>query len=143
MLQKYDVLSPCLPIAPSLLPLDCTAPLSVTHGPDGNLWIADSEQNRIKRVTAAGVLTQYALPTVGAAVSGITSGDDGAVWFTETAANKIARITTSGAITEFAIPTTGSGPTGIMPCPNTVCAPHGGVWFTETAANRIAHYNFP
>src|SRR5262245_58319489 len=34
-------------------------PTGITRGPDGNLWFAESDGNRIGRITPAGVVTQF------------------------------------------------------------------------------------
>ena len=78
-----------------------------------------------------GVITEFALPTIGAVPSGITAGPDGAMWFTERFGNKIGRITMDGVITEFALPTPGAVVLRIAP------GPDGAMWFTETSSNRI------
>jgi virginiamycin B lyase len=89
--------------------------------------------NNIGRITTAGAITEFPIPTPSSGPQGITLGPDGALWFTEAAsnANKIGRITTAGAITEFPIPTPGSGPPGIT------SGPDGALWFTELIGNKI------
>jgi virginiamycin B lyase len=102
---------------------------SITTGPDGNLWVADSNTGSIKRISTSfavtGTFSTSAVP------SGITVGPDGNLWFTETAANQIGRITPSGVVTEFAIPTPGSAPVAIT------AGPDGALWFTEGIGNQI------
>jgi uncharacterized protein (TIGR03437 family) len=108
-------------------------PDGITAGPDGALWLAEQDSNSIGRITTAGVITEYPIPTPtpGSGPVWITSGPDGALWFTETNANQIGRITTAGVITEFPIPVGGSFATGITR------GPDGALWFTETDANKI------
>ena len=55
-------------------------------------------RNKIGRITTAGAVTEYTVPTGGANPTGITAGPDGALWFTESNANKIGRITTGGTL---------------------------------------------
>ena len=73
----------------------------IVAGPDGALWIADSGEGLILRMTTAGAFTHFSPGNV--SPISITSGPDGALWFTEegfeTAA--IGRIATSGQITTF------------------------------------------
>src|ERR1039457_6703155 len=76
---------------------------AITAGPDGNLWFVEHTGNMIGRITTAGVITQFAIPTANSAPYGITLGPDGNLWFTESV-GKIGRITTAGTITEFTIP---------------------------------------
>jgi virginiamycin B lyase len=121
-------------------------PVAIVTGPDRNLWIAENGARKIARMTAAGAVTQFALPTT-ASVADITAVPatgvlaDGALWFTD-GSSKIGRITTSGAITEYSTPTAGSDPRHIIPCPISICGVYGGVWFTEDGLNRVARFDF-
>lgn len=117
-------------------------PWGIVVGSDKNLWIAEPGVNEIARMTPAGSVTQFPLPTANAGAKWLTPGADTAVWFTETNANKIGRITPAGSITEFPIPTANSKPNGIHYC-TTNCPPRGGVWFVETGASKIGKFNSP
>lgn len=102
----------------------------IALGPDGALWFTEPTADKIGRITADGMITEY--PTsFGALVEGITSGPDGTLWFTENLGNKIGRISTNGTIREYSIPTSGSAPSEI------VLGPDGALWFTEFNGNRI------
>jgi streptogramin lyase len=104
----------------------------LTLGPDGNFWFVESLQNRIARVSMAGQLTEFAVPTAKSAPSSIVAGADGNLWFVEQDADKIGRITPDGAvIVEFPIPTAVSLPWGIAK------GPDGNVWFTEQSGNNV------
>ncbi|HEU5199028.1 MAG TPA: hypothetical protein VFU32_05295, partial [Ktedonobacterales bacterium] len=86
-------------------------PADITTGPDGNLWFTESTGNKIGRVTPAGRIQEFSLPTtcdnsLGCGPTGITSGPDGALWFTESLGNQIGRMTPTGSIREFPLPTT-------------------------------------
>ena len=118
-------------------------PMGIVTGSDHNLWITENGTNKIARMTPAGAITEYKIPTANSGADRITYGYDLAQWFTESNANKIGRITTAGAITEYAIPTANSKPTGITPCEDSFCGTHGGLWFTETTANKIGRLNAP
>ena len=61
-------------------------------GPDGNLWFTEDAGNNIGRITPAGEITEFPLPTPGSGPAGITVGPDGNLWFTEQIGNKIGRI---------------------------------------------------
>ena len=91
----------------------------------------------IGRLTTAGDLTEFPIPTTNSLPVGITTGSDGALWFTELQGNNIGRVTTAGVVTEFAIPTANSEPFGITP------GPDGGLWFTESGTNIIGHVVLP
>ena len=81
----------------------------MAKGPDGNVWATAADSNLIARITPAGVLTTFAIPSANAQPYGITTGPDGNLYFTEPGVNrttnKIGRITPAGTITEFSIPT--------------------------------------
>ncbi len=120
-----------------MTPVDA-APLSIVAGPDlGNTWFTQLNPggadagNKVGRITGAGVITQYAIPTSHAGAYGITSDFTDSLYFTEQAGNNIGKITTSGVVTELAIPTPNAQPTGI------VSGPDGNFWFTEFNADQI------
>jgi virginiamycin B lyase len=96
----------------------------ITTGPDGNLWFTYFRQDRVSRMTPAGVVTDFVVPAV---PGRITSGPDGNLWFTSEG-NRIARMTTSGAVTEFAIPGSAF---------DLIAAPDGNIWFAYADVNRI------
>jgi virginiamycin B lyase len=62
------------------------------------LWFTEHNGNKIGRITTAGVITEFPIPTAGSTPWGITAGPDGALWFAESNANKIGRITTAGGV---------------------------------------------
>jgi streptogramin lyase len=97
----------------------------------GDLFIADSSNNRVREITSASGagVTEFAL--TGAGPKGITAGPDGNLWFTESGSNQVGKITPAGAVAQFKLPTAGSGPQGIT------AGPDGNLWFTETAGNRV------
>ncbi|HUO29439.1 MAG TPA: hypothetical protein VMU80_09490 [Bryobacteraceae bacterium] len=109
--------------------------------------------NNVGRITTAGAITRYPVPTSYSELNGIAAGPDGAIWFTESTpdsfphgitagpdgalwftetAGRIGRITTSIGFIEFPVPTPGSEPLGIT------SAPDGALWFTEYTGNKIA-----
>jgi streptogramin lyase len=67
--------------------------VGITAGPDGNLWFTEYGGNKIGRITTAGSITEFAIPTANSGPTGITAGHDGNLWFTESNGNKIGRIT--------------------------------------------------
>src|SRR5712691_9332341 len=95
------------------IPTAGSSPIAITAGPDGNLWFAEQEGNKIGRITPSGTITEFAIPTSPSSPIAITAGPDGNLWFAELEGNKIGRVTPSGTITEFAIPTTNSVPKAI------------------------------
>jgi virginiamycin B lyase len=75
--------------------------LGITAGPDGNVWFSASTQNKMGRITPAGVVKLF--PTgVKGQPGAIVSGPDGALWalvsnFQDT---RLLRITKAGAVTD-------------------------------------------
>jgi streptogramin lyase len=100
-------------------------------GPDGNLWFTEGFVNKIGRITPAGVITEFPIPTeTFYGPFSIAAGTDGALWFTEKnlGESKIGRITTAGVVTEFPIP----NPTGYYAPANIAAGSDGNLWFTES-----------
>ncbi len=129
--------------------VEIVQPEGITTGSDGNLWFAENASGQIGGMTPAGVVTQFALPSVpppagspaGTAATtphptAITTGPDGALWFTGIP-GEIGRITTAGVVTEYPLPVVpppaGSSP-GTASTPATATAivsgPDGALWFT-------------
>ena len=83
------------------------APSGIALGPDGALWFAETEANKIGRMTTTGRITEFALPfdPVGPNLPGeIVAGPDGAMWFTESGVNKIGRIEAGSSTSVFVPP---------------------------------------
>src|SRR5512135_2823551 len=55
----------------------------ITLGPDGNIWFAEVDGNKIGRITPSGVITEFPVPTADSGPNVITSSPDGNLWFTE------------------------------------------------------------
>ncbi len=106
-------------------------PYGIAAGPDGNLWITETDANNINRMTPAGVMIRYAIPTLASQPKGITAGPDGNLWFVEYAGNKVAKITPQGVITEYPLNTAAAGPQEIT------VGPDGALWFTMNSVSRI------
>lgn len=107
------------------------APYLITWGFSGDLWFTEREANRVAKITSAGVITEYTVPTLSSFPEGISTVGGGDAWFTEFNANKIGHVTSAGVFEEFTIPTPNSGPRGI------ISGPTGGYWFTEYYGNKI------
>ena len=105
-------------------------PWDIVSGPDGALWFTEQDGNKLGRITTAGAVTEYALPTPGALPRGLTVGPDGALWVAEYGADQIARVTVEGKVTEFPLPDA-STPSDVA------SGPDRGVWFTETGTDKI------
>ncbi|HUJ14467.1 MAG TPA: hypothetical protein VL284_11830 [Thermoanaerobaculia bacterium] len=113
---------------PVNIPASATASALDTSG---NLWIVDSKQNSVGRLTPAGAFTLFPIPTASAQPLAIAAAPDGNLWFVETGPGalpkgKVAKITPSGSITEFPIPATMTGGPWQIAVAN-----DGSVWFLE------------
>ncbi len=74
-------------------------PSAITTGPDGKLWFTDYETSKIGKITTAGAITEYSLPSGSEPYNGITDGPEGNVWFTDLGSGEVGMLTTSGTIT--------------------------------------------
>ncbi len=109
------------------------SPEGITAGPDGALWFA-VESGFIGRITTAGAITVYPIPTASGSPFGIATGPDGAIWFTEQSTSVIGRITMAGTITETPTPTGAQGFFNYI-----TAGPDGAMWFSEASKiGRIA-----
>ena len=80
---------------------------------------------KIGRITPAGVITEFAIPTPFSGPRALAAGPDGNIWFSEFHASKIGRITMDGVVTEFTLPRPDSGPGDIT------AGADGNIWFVE------------
>jgi streptogramin lyase len=108
------------------------SPRGIVTGPDGNLWVAQAGgDGGIARVTKAGDVTEFPVPTAGDP-NDIAVGADGNLWYVDPTANVIGRITPTGSITEFTDGLSDDAePTSI------VKGPDSRLWFTEQATGKI------
>lgn len=85
----------------------------ITEGPDGNLWFTVSSTNKIVKMTKAGVLTEYTLPSTLTRPERITRGHDGNLWFNASYAKgsrlAFGKISTAGVITGYDLNTNYNG----------------------------------
>jgi streptogramin lyase len=117
------------------IPNDIVRIGGLVTGPDGNIWFTSPVDDRIGRVTPAGVVTMFT--DVEGEVDqpeGITAGPDGNLWLTSSANDRLARVTTEGDITTFTDPTGDADrPLGITAAPGAT----GDIWFTLLDGDRI------
>jgi virginiamycin B lyase len=106
-----------------------TGPESITVASDGTVWFTEFWSNKIGRLTPAGALTEFPIPTPESAPRGIVAGSDGNVWFVEGSRSHtaIAKITPAGSITEYVY---GTAPNDLYPT-GIVAGPDGNLWFTQ------------
>jgi hypothetical protein len=72
------------------------SPSSISAGPDGNLWFTEPDANEIGRITPAGQITLFNVPTSGSQPTGIVAGPNGNIWFTEAASRHIGEYFLTG-----------------------------------------------
>jgi streptogramin lyase len=129
---------PCPTIAPLAvfnLPSANTYLGGVTSGPDGNIWISESDANKVARVTLNGTITEFQIPTAGAYPAIIAPGPDGNLWSTDYNLNLIHRITPAGGVTEFFLPPPlATAPQNLV---GIAAGPDGNIWFAHPGANVI------
>ena len=95
------------------------------------MWFAELQAGKIGRITAAGAITEFAIPTPASRPDVVTAGADGNVWFIENI-GKIGRVTPTGSITEFPVTSSAAFPVGI------VTGHDRNLWFAENSADKVA-----
>jgi virginiamycin B lyase len=113
---------------------------------EGNIWFnevdfSDTTGGKIGRLSADGVITEWAVPTVGAEIEEIALDHEGRLWFAEQgniklnpSPNRVGVLDPQKqTITEYLSPTPNSRPAGIL------VAADDTIWFSEHAADKIAH----
>lgn len=135
------------------VPTPYTLPGRITAGPDGALWFAaiaysnfgtNRPSGAIGRVTSAGVMTLFPLPSLNSYPRQVTLGPDGNLWFTalqgsgtvisgidtppkfSETAGEIGSITPLGTFSPFLARSARGIPDGIA------TGPDGNLWFTES-----------
>ena len=83
-------------------------PSGIAFGADGALWFTETGADKIGRMTTAGSISEFSIPTPLSEPGGIVAGPDGAMWFTEFVGNKIGRIEVGSTVLPRLGPTGGS-----------------------------------
>jgi virginiamycin B lyase len=97
------------------LPTLGSVPIYIKADKRGTMWVTELLGNNIARVTQAGMVTEFKIPTANSRPIAIVPGPDGAaMWFTEEAGNKVGRIDPQGRITEFPVPKPRGEPHAIL-----------------------------
>jgi virginiamycin B lyase len=65
------------------------APVQIMYAADGNLYFTDPGNNAIGRITPAGAILEFAVPTTHSGPFGITLGPDKNAWFTESSGGNV------------------------------------------------------
>jgi hypothetical protein len=114
-----------------------STPVEIIAGPDGNMWVTLFSRHGVARITPAGAITEFLLPSGAGNPSGITVGPDGALWFSLEQYPGVGRITTAGVIGEF--PLAGAGPGGAS---GIALGSDGALWLSYPTGNRIGRLTF-
>jgi virginiamycin B lyase len=114
-------------VAAFALPRDDHGWMSITAGPDGNLWTTNGV-DAIVKMTPHGRVTLFHTGANGAPLE-LVAGPDGNLWFTNF--QSIGRITPDGRIDTFPTPTPRAGIRGL------VVGADGNLWFAESAVGKI------
>lgn len=112
------------------LPHPDSRPIDIVAGP-GGMWFTEETGDRIGRIDANGVITEFNVTTPSSKPTGIALGPDGNIWFTLAAADRIGRVTPAGVVSEFPLPGPGRYPNSI------VAGPDGSLWFTSHDLGQV------
>jgi sugar lactone lactonase YvrE len=124
-------------------------PAAVVLAPDGNLYVADQFNSRIRKITAAGVTSTFAggargnVDGTGTSAefglpSGIAAGNDGGNWVlyvTDLENENVRRITQAGVVTTVA--------TGVSGARGVAVAADGDVYVSEFYGHTIKKIDMP
>ncbi len=106
-------------------------PRAVIAGPGGDVWFSQATQAGIAKITPAGQVTEYKLPTSGSGgIDELAKGPEENIWFVNAGASTFGNITPTGTVSEHKLPS-GSYPEGIA------TGPDGNMWVTEYDKNKI------
>jgi streptogramin lyase len=91
------------------IPTYHSAPEGLVAGPDGNMWFAETQGNKIAKINpSAGTITEYNIPLNTSTNPPSTSlprdvvvGPDGNLWFVQGFIPAIGKMTTSGTFTQY------------------------------------------
>ena len=127
--------------------------LSVTAGPDGNLWFACSyaiAEACVGKMTPTGTVSLYSLGPTQVGVDPVAAGPDGDIWFIESlpsaspggpSSSYVVRMNTSGDIlTRFPLPD-GQVPSGPYYYGKLMAGPDGDMWFATADAQNLDQWS--
>lgn len=100
-------------------------PLGITTGADGNVWFVDRKVDSIGRLTLAGKLSEFAMPTKGLSPEFLTTSHAGSVWYGSY--SMFGSVGVDGTLTEYPSSTT------FFPYSLTVDAKDN-LWFADSEA---------
>jgi len=102
-------------------------PIGLAVDSSGNIYVADSKNNAIRRIDAANAVTTYAVGFN--QPNGLTIGDNGDIWVADTLNHQIKTVDTNGTITVRAgTGIAGSADTFPIAATSQLSSPRGIVW---------------
>jgi streptogramin lyase len=118
-----------LPTPPA--PAIAALPAAIALGPDGNIWVADTQGRTIVVVDTSGAVVR-SIGGLGEAPFGMVGGPDGNMW--AVFSNIVARVPVSpgAAIAQFTLPAPFSAALQAI-----AVGADGNLWFVEDSSNRI------
>lgn len=148
--SKIGCITPAGTITEFALPRPNSGPGDITTGADGNLWFvelaggADGQQtdgNRVGRISPAGAITEFQIPSAGGSPTNIAVGPDRNIWYTKGAA--LGRVTRDGTIVELPL---GAGARSVGLTAGSDRQPPARLvnrlWFADGAGNKISYLSF-
>jgi streptogramin lyase len=114
------------------IPTPRSQPIGIAAGNDGVMWFTEENASKVGRVTPAGVITEYALPTEGEPTA-ITQGPDGNMWVAEGPNGRIGQVLPDGTINDIVYATFDASQ-GIT------TGPDGNIWFTDSTTSTVWRY---
>ena len=91
---------------------------NLAAAPDGTIWVAEYDADRIVSIAPDDSVRSYAVPTADAHPDAIAVDERGAVWFTEIDTDKLGTIGQDGVVRETLLPYTLSGPLFVFAGPS-------------------------
>jgi virginiamycin B lyase len=114
------------PLAPG------AAPQGITLGPDGNVWFVENGANKVGRITAAGVITEFPLLTPDNQPAQIVAGTSGHLYLDEPGPTKVAFF---DALGDKSFHESGSGVTAA----GIAFGAAGSLWVTDGTSKVLAY----
>jgi virginiamycin B lyase len=112
----------------------------ITAGPDGEIWLAASQDNTIVRLQITGTpytqyqtYTRFQIPGSSGEPIAVAAAPGGALWIAQPMLNAIGRRTADGRLQEFIVPTRDAEPNSLA------VAADGSVWFSEPVTEQVGH----
>jgi putative copper export protein/methionine-rich copper-binding protein CopC/outer membrane protein assembly factor BamB len=119
------------------MPTPAAGVMMPATAPDGSIWVAEMDSNKLARLDPAGdVVQEFRFPGAHRESMGVAVTPDGRVWVAQEHAMALGMFDpATGNYREFPIPGPDSAPLGVA------AGPDGTIWFTETSGNSVASFD--